>query len=121
MVIYETKITKIGVQAQELAQIGLAIIFNEDAPPELAEISFLHTIEELKGEVERGDFLVIDGQLFEIEEVGSEVNKNLQLLGHCTLKFENVTSLLPGDIRLKGVLPNIKIGTILKIYRKDGN
>lgn len=40
MVIYETKITKIGVQAQELTQIGLAIIFNEDAPPELAEISF---------------------------------------------------------------------------------
>lgn len=121
MLLYKTKITKIGEQAYDITKIGIAIIFNETAPNELAQISFLHTIEELRGKIREKDILKIDDKIFNILDIGYEVNKNLELLGHCTLKFENETELLPGDMRIEGTMPDIKIGTTIEIYREDEN
>lgn len=119
MVKYQTTVTKIGQQVKELVDIGILIIFNENAPEELAEISLLHTLEELKENVEKGDFLSIDGNVFEVLEVGYEANKNLSLLGHCCLKFDKNAEILPGDIKLSGVTPDVKVGSKIKIFRKE--
>ncbi|MDI6601233.1 PTS glucitol/sorbitol transporter subunit IIA [Calorimonas adulescens] len=119
MVKYLTTVTAVGEQVSELKEANILIIFNEDAPKELAEISVLHTKEELNAEVRPGDILRIDECDYVILDVGDEVNKNLALLGHCCLKFDNNTGLLPGDVRVDGEIPDIKVGSRIKIYDKE--
>jgi len=109
-------VTKLGEMAQEMMEGGLLIIFNENAPEELADISVLHTISPLEGSVEKGDTLYINDQAFTVFDVGDEVNHTLKTLGHCTLKFEEANVQLPGEMTLiGGLMPQIKIGDTISI------
>ena len=95
------------------------IIFNEDAPPELAELSVLHTKAELTEEPAPGDTMVICGKEFKISAVGSEAPHTLKELGHCTLSFKGGTEAeRPGCIMLEGnaLLPeDLKAGGTIEI------
>ena len=59
------------------------ILFNENAPEELAEISVLHTISAVYKEPAPGDTLKIGDKEFKITAVGVEAPYTLRELGHC--------------------------------------
>ena len=97
------------------------IIFNDDAPPELADLSVLHTKEELMEVPARGDTVVIGEKVFEITAVGEEAKSTLRNLGHCTLVFTGKDEPdRPGCIMLKGDEPlltsDIQVENTIEIY-----
>lgn len=115
---YEVKIVKLGEMAEEFLDSGMMIIFNDNAPPELAEISVLHTRGTLEEEVAVGDHVKIGDMEYRVTAVGWEANKTLKELGHCTFKFSDSDKEgLPGEICLeqKGK-PKVNIGEKILIY-----
>ena len=97
------------------------ILFNENAPEELAEISVLHTISAVYKEPAPGDTMKIGDKEFKITAVGVEVPYTLRELGHCTVNFGGGEEAeLPGCIMLKGsekvTVEDLQAGTEISIY-----
>ena len=79
------------------------ILFNEDAPAELAEIAVLHTKAELAADQAVGDTMMICDKVYDITAVGDEALHTLRQLGHCTLSFKGGSEPeRPGCIMLEG-------------------
>lgn len=115
---YRSKITGIGELAFELLEENDSlIIFNDNAPEELAEISFLHTISEFQEEIAVGDSILLGDQVYTVTAVGYEALHTLRELGHCTFRFSGKDQVeLPGQIELEGPgRPNMKIGDMIVI------
>jgi len=114
---YKTKVTKLGEMVAEFADQGLLIVYNENAPAELAELSILHTIATFDQEVRVGDVVVLGDKDYVVTAVGSEVNHTLATMGHCTLCFNGADQAeLPGHLELEGDgLPNVKPGDTFEI------
>ena len=71
---YQAKIVGLGPDALAFLEdedMNFIIIFNEDAPPELAELSVLHTKAELKEAPAVGDTIKICKKEFKVSAVGS--------------------------------------------------
>ena len=119
---YCAKVTALGPEALSLLEANMIIIFNNNAPPELAEITVMHTIEELKEDVAPGDVVTLGGHDYEVKYVGSEANYTLRELGHCTFYFynENVEYReLPGYIVLMcDEKPQFEIGQTIAVNSK---
>ena len=82
------------------------ILFNDDAPEELAEISVLHRKSCVLQRITAGDTLIIAEKAFDITAIGEEVQHTLQQLGHCTLCFKGGdVPDRPGCIMLQGDEP----------------
>lgn len=119
-VLYRSTVTGKGEQAQDLIDDRMVVIFKEGAPSELAEISVLHSPEEESfTDLQEGDLLQIDQQSFQVLAVGEEANKNMEKLGHATLKFNGATETeLPGDINLEDKpLPELEEGVTFSFLR----
>ena len=80
--IYSTIVKDLGPMAEDFIGEKMIILFNENAPAELAEFCVLHTGNELTDTVEIGDILKINDTEYKIVEVGCEVQKNLKDLMH---------------------------------------
>ncbi len=121
---YVTKVTGWGEDALgflELEDCNFIIIFNNNAPAELAEIAVLHEKAELKADPAVGDTVIIGSKAFDITAVGSEALHTLRTLGHCTLSFKGGSEPeRPGCIMLEGgeaLTPDdIKVGAAIEIY-----
>lgn len=103
---YNSKITGLGIDSLHFLEdkdCNFIIIFNDNAPEELAEISVLHENTELKEIPQVGGIVKICGKKYIITCVGSEVEHTLKELGHCTMSFngKDETSQA-GTIELKG-------------------
>ena len=96
------------------------IIFNEGAPPELAEIAILHKPAPLLTNLEIGDSVLICDKAFTITAIGTEAEHTLKELGHCTFSFKGGTEPeRPGCIMLEGedLLPaDITKGGTIEIF-----
>lgn len=96
------------------------VIFNENAPEELADLAILHPIVPLEGEPEVGDTVMICGKRFTISAVGSEVVHTLRTLGHCTLNFKGGPEPeMLGCIMLEGdqlTAEDIQVGAEIQIF-----
>lgn len=96
------------------------ILFNEDAPEELAEIAVLHTKAKLAADPAPGDTLVLCGQVYDVTAVGDEALHTLRELGHCTLSFKGGSKPeRPGCIMLAGeplTAAVIQKGGTIEIY-----
>lgn len=102
---YQAKITGLGEFALDFLNedCNFIIIFNENAPAELAEISVLHIQSDLNGEPCKGDKVSICGVQYTISDVGYEAINTLRELGHCTLSFKGLDQVeRPGVIELIG-------------------
>ena len=103
---YRTTITGWGEDALSFLEdedCRFMILFNEDAPAELAEIAVLHTVETLAETPAVGDTLTICGKAYRVSAVGDEAPHTLRELGHCTLSFKGGdTAERPGCIMLEG-------------------
>ena len=82
--IYSTIVKDLGPMAEDFIGEKMIILFNENAPAELAEFCVLHTGNELTDTVEVGDILKINDTEYKIV-----VQKNLKDLGHIALRFNN--------------------------------
>jgi len=115
---YKTTVTKLGESYKEIYEENMVVVFNENAPEELAELSALHTLAVLPGDVKPGDEVVLGNKRYTVTAVGSEANYTLGKMGHCTFVFTGEDKAeLDGHIVLKGDgMPDIKPGSPFEIY-----
>lgn len=114
---YKSQVTGIGPMALDFLSENMVIIFNDNAPKELAEISILHSVIQVEKDIKVGDVIIIGSKDYIVTAVGDEANKTFRSLGHCTFKFTAKDEAeLPGHIELSGDgLPDIKVGDMLEI------
>lgn len=104
---YDVKITGLGSMAMEFLdpamEMQFVILFNDDAPPELADMAILHTAGTLSEDPAPGDTLKLGSKTYKITAVGDEAVHTLKEMGHCTLAFSSdTTPYRPGCINLDG-------------------
>jgi PTS system glucitol/sorbitol-specific IIA component len=122
-----TEVTNVGPEVEELLEeAGTLVLFEEGAPPELAEMSVLHLRSESREDPpEVGDMMVIDGREFRITAVGDSAWKNMLKLGHASFKFNGAEEVeLPGEICLEepgsgDIGESIRPGVRLEIRSSD--
>lgn len=120
---YQATITGWGEDALDFLgdeNTNFIVVFNNNAPEELAEIAVLHTIEELKADPAPGDTLIFCDKVYDITAVGDEAKHTLRQLGHCTLSFKGGSEPeRPGCIMLEGeplTAADVKKGGTIEIY-----
>ena len=100
---YKSTITAMGHMAMDFLDQNMLILFNDNAPEELAEIAVLHRAAPLEGTIEEGDIVTLGPDQFVIRAVGDQVNHTFSTMGHCTLMFNGQKEAsLPGAIELSG-------------------
>lgn len=114
---YKSLITGIGPMALDFLSEDMIIVFNENAPAELAELSILHKECQVEREIREGDVVAFGNSSYVVTAVGEEANHTFRAMGHCTFKFTGKSEVeLPGHIELSGEgPPEIKIGDMLEI------
>ena len=119
-VIYENQVKASGVSVEEFKDAGMFIIFGENAPDEIKDYCYSVSVNPVNGDITPGQYLVIDGEELKITCVGYEAPITLKGLGHCTINFSGATEAeLPGTIYVEAKpMPEVKIGTTLKIIEK---
>lgn len=120
MIIFESTIENIGENALDFLCEKMVILFNNNAPLELAKFSILIKPGKLLLPIEKGDIFTINGFTYKVTAVGEEANENLNSLGHVVLKFDGEDSpTLPGCIHLEAKeLPNFTPGSVIT-FRKE--
>ena len=119
-VIYENQVKAAGECVEEFKDAGMFIIFGENAPDEIKDYCYSVSVNPINGDIAPGQYVVIDGQEFKITCVGYEAPITLKGLGHYTFNFSGATEAeLPGTIYVEAKpMPEVKIGTTLKIVEK---
>lgn len=104
-------ITELGNEWEMMKSENMVILFNENSPQELRDISVVHD-GKTGAEVEAGDVMELNGEVFNILFVGGKANETLQELGHATFQFNGEdNSDLPGTICLeKKEIPELEVG-----------
>ena len=100
---------------------NFVIIFNNNAPAELASFSVLHTPGNYNADPVVGDTMIVCDKAFTITAIGDEALQTLKELGHCTLSFKGGdTAERPGCIMLHGDVPftkdDVKVGATIEVY-----
>lgn len=119
--IYTTTVTKIGPLAEGFLGEKMIVLFNDNAPDELAEFCVIHKGNELVDTICEGDILKINGQEYPIIKFGEVVQDNLGNLGHITIKFDGAKTdeILEGSLHVEekeAQLPDV--GSTIEIIRK---
>lgn len=114
---YATVVTRVGALVPDFVEKGILILFGENAPAELHDLSVLHRPDITEGGLAVGDVVILDDQQFPILAVGHVANDNLVNLGHIDLKFNGETTApLGGDVCLpKQSPPTLKPGSIFRV------
>lgn len=119
MKIYENKIKNMGAMIDAFGD-EMVILFGDQAPDTLKDYCFTIDVLPVEAEIEVGDKIELDDELFEILAVGDVAKKNLENLGHLTINFTGeMDSLLPGAVLVeKKPCPKLGIGSVIKIVKK---
>lgn len=114
---YRSTVTGIGDLVAEFIEQGMLIVFNDNAPAELAEMAVQHTAASMDSDVHVGDVIILGDKEYVVTAVGTEANHTLKTMGHCTFKFSGNDEVeLPGHIELEGDgMPEIKVGDRFEI------
>lgn len=121
---YDVTVTGLGDMAlaflDPAMEMRFVILFNDDAPAELAELAILHTKAELTEAPAPGDTMTIGSKTYKVTAVGDEAIHTLRELGHCTLAFTADTEpYRPGCINLDGEIiteADVADGTVIQIF-----
>lgn len=116
--IFETQVTNIGPEAEMFQQEKMLIFFGDDAPETLADYCYNIQLTPSTDEITAGMNFFFDDQSYKITAVGDVVKKNLDDLGHITLRFDgSETAELPGTLYVEDkMMPNITVGTKIAIH-----
>ncbi|GAA2912873.1 PTS glucitol/sorbitol transporter subunit IIA [Enterococcus pseudoavium] len=115
--IFETQVTNIGPEAEMFQEEKMLIFFGNDAPATLADYCYNIQLAASTGEITKGMTFTFDDQAYKITAVGDVVKKNLDDLGHITLRFDgSATAELPGTLYVEAkAMPTITVGTKIAI------
>ncbi|WP_106626610.1 PTS glucitol/sorbitol transporter subunit IIA [Selenomonas massiliensis] len=121
---YYCEITSWGDEALlflDNPEANFIIIFNNNAPAELAAFSVLHTPGNYNADPAVGDMMVVCEKAFTITAIGDEALDTLKEMGHCTLSFKGgEVAERPGCIMLQGDAPltkdDISAGMTIEIF-----
>lgn len=121
---YDVTVTGLGSMALEFLnpsmEMRFVILFNEDAPAELADLAILHTKGEMTEAPAPGDTMKIGEKTYKVTAVGDEAIHTLATLGHCTLAFtSDTTPYRPGCINLDGEVitaADVANGAVIQIF-----
>ncbi len=97
----KTRITAIGPEVADLAEGGVVILFADGSPPELAEVSVMHAVEEGPGEAAPpvGTPIAIGAVAARITAVGPRAWEKVRDIGHVVLAFTGADETdRPGEI-----------------------
>ncbi|WP_181703926.1 PTS glucitol/sorbitol transporter subunit IIA [Chthonobacter albigriseus] len=100
-ILIKTTITEIGTDAVELVEGGVLILFAEGAPPELAEVSVMHRVEEGPAHAgpAAGSVIEVGGLTAAVTAVGDAAWKKVIDIGHVVVNFNGAGSTeRPGEI-----------------------
>ncbi|RXK17370.1 PTS glucitol/sorbitol transporter subunit IIA [Macrococcus sp. DPC7161] len=113
---YQTVVKSIGKDATAFNAEKMVILFGENAPQELVDYCYIIEVNNVDTITEE-QRLYIDGESYEITKVGNSVIKNLNDLGHITLKFDGSTEAeQSGTLYLEDkALPTITVGSSIII------
>ena len=121
---YDVTVTGLGDMAlaflDPAMEMRFVILFNDNAPAELAELAILHTQAELTEAPAPGDTMKIGEKTYKITAVGDEAIHTLKELGHCTLAFTaDAEAYRPGCINLDGEIiteADVANGAVIQIF-----
>lgn len=85
---YKTTIKEIGKDAKAFEEEQMMVLFGDNAPAELADFCYIIDIVAVNEEITKESILKLDDVEYQITSVGDAVRKNLNDLGHITLKFD---------------------------------
>ena len=93
----------------------MMILFNDNAPADVADYCFIHPAADLTGEIKAGGQFVLGASRYPITAVGDVVNQNLAELGHITIRFDGgAEAEYPGTVHVAGQCPEaLVLGTEL--------
>lgn len=105
--LYRTEVTHVGDYATEALSDNMMILFNDNAPADVADYCFIHPHAQLTGKIIPGANLILGSQRFPITAVGDVVNQNLGELGHITIRFDGGdVAEYPGTVHVQGICPD---------------
>ena len=121
---YNVTVTGLGDMAlaflDPAMEMRFIILFNDNAPAELAELAVLHTQGEMTEAPAPGDTMKIGEKTYKVTAVGDEAIHTLKELGHCTLAFTAATEpYRPGCINLDGEIiteADVANGAVIQIF-----
>ncbi len=103
-VLFQSTITVIGPEVMDLLEGGVLILFRDGAPPELAEVSVLHSESVAADPAQApgvGDELAIGPVSATITGIGDKAWAKVADLGHVVLSFNGQSAAdRPGEICL---------------------
>ncbi len=122
-VVYESEVTAVGAQVETFLDHGLLILFADESPAELHDMSVRHTATVAEEGPQPGDTIVLGEHSMEVLAVGPVVGDNLLNLGHIDIKANGSTEAkLPGDATVpKQTLPMPSPGDAFRIIRGSGS
>jgi PTS system glucitol/sorbitol-specific IIA component len=117
VVVYSSKIVKIGDQAHLFLEEGIVVFFGDNAPEELQDVAVVHELQEVVGEIAVGTKINLSNEELIVTAVGPVANENFVNLGHLVLKLDSATeAALPGDVSCSYTnVPEIKIDDRIEI------
>lgn len=89
---YQTTIKGIGKDAKAFEAEKMMILFGDNAPSELADFCYVIDLVSVNEDITEEHILKLDDVSYRITSVGDAVRKNLNDLGHITLKFDGSTT-----------------------------
>ena len=103
---FSTVITDVSDEARELVGGGVLILFAEGAPPELAEVSVLHRVQQppTAAPPAVGATLSVAGFASRITAIGVYAWNKIGEMGHVVINFNGATTApRPGEIAVESV------------------
>jgi len=101
-----TVVTQVGPDVADLLAGGVLILFADGAPPELAEVSVLHAVQEAAAEAgpRSGATLRIGPITTTLTGVGALAWAKVREMGHVVINFNgNATTDRPGELNAASV------------------
>ena len=111
-VLLKSRVTAIGPEVADLAEGGVLILFADGSPPELAEVSVLHAIEQEPSDTapQAGASLSIGPLSATITAVGPSAWSKVLEMGHVVISFNGASHAdRPGEICASAVDPQALI------------
>lgn len=116
MILYETTVNNVGPEVETFAEKGMLITFADKAIVTLKDYCYYIEKNDIKGDLQTAEKVVIDGKEYAVTQVGSMAEENLKTLGHVTISFNGDGECLPGSICTeKAKVPVLKKGSRITI------
>lgn len=104
MKLFETKVIGIGQEASMFQAENMMILFGENAPAELKDLTYHIQCSEVTDTIDTDTFVSFGDSIYQVTAVGDVVKHNLETIGHITIRFDgSKVASLPGTLHLEAL------------------